>query len=96
MAQPPRRIIRIALDPERDPVAAAFLQWAEVAYPGSPFIDALRELIAIGIGADPLDAERLARRRAAWRRQMARARELLGMALKQAGIAYEQGAALDE
>jgi hypothetical protein len=80
---------RIPLDP-RDEVFAAFLRMAAQTHPGQPLVDVVREALAAWLVGDPASSALVSAREGAWRGEARRARELLGLALQQAHLAYRQ------
>ena len=88
MARDPYR--RRATVPLEEPVFDAFAQFAATAYPNQPLVATIREACLAFMGTDPLDAARIAARRAAWlvaRREIAM---ILVPAMKRAAQAFEQ------
>ena len=61
----PRKRRQCSLD-LTDPVFDAFTQFAATAYPEQPLVFAVREACLAYVGTDPLEAARVAARRAAW------------------------------
>lgn len=65
-----------------DPAFAAFRDFAASAYPGLPISTALREAVLIAMGTDPLEAARVAARRAAYLSARSRIMALLATSLR--------------
>jgi len=77
-----------------DEVIAAFLQWRLAGCPEIPIIDLVKEGLLMVMGETPDDARRIALRQAAWNHASARARQLLGSALRSVAEVYNEEAAV--
>lgn len=59
------RYIRLSLD-SKDPEIARVLDFADTAFPGQPVTNAMRELLVVGLGSDPLSPAIMAARQSAY------------------------------
>lgn len=77
-----RRQAYVNLD---EPIFDAFEKAARTAYPDRTLADSLREAALLFVGSDPLDAVKMAARRAAWLEAKIQIATIIGTAMKKAG-----------